>query len=117
NPVDLETTPQGELVYVDLDGGTIRRIRFGTGAAPAAPGGSGAGPAAPAAEPEAAEPDAPPLPPAGGAPARVPPAVRLAAPAPALRWRVGERIRFAGGATDRQDGVLPASALSWSLSV
>jgi len=117
NPVDLETTPQGELVYVDLDGGTIRRIRFGTGAAPAAPGGSGAGPAAPAAEPEAAEPDAPPLPPAGGAPARVPPAVRLAAPAPALRWRVGERIRFAGGATDRQDGVLPASALSWSLLV
>lgn len=28
NPVDLQTSPSGELFYVDFDGGTIRRIRY-----------------------------------------------------------------------------------------
>ena len=28
NPVDIQTSPSGELFYVDFDGGTIRRIRF-----------------------------------------------------------------------------------------
>jgi glucose/arabinose dehydrogenase len=28
NPVDLQVSPAGELYYVDLDGGTIRRIQF-----------------------------------------------------------------------------------------
>ena len=28
NPVDLEIGPDGDLYYVDLDGGTIRRIRY-----------------------------------------------------------------------------------------
>ena len=30
NPVDLQTGPNGDLFYVDFDGGTIRRIRYGT---------------------------------------------------------------------------------------
>jgi PKD repeat protein len=30
-------------------------------------------------------------------------------------WRVGDQILFAGGATGPQDGVLPASALTWEL--
>ena len=28
DPVDLEIGPGGDLFYVDLDGGTIRRIRY-----------------------------------------------------------------------------------------
>jgi glucose/arabinose dehydrogenase len=37
NPVDLEISPQGDLFYADLDGGTIRRISHTTGnAAPTA---------------------------------------------------------------------------------
>jgi PKD repeat protein/glucose/arabinose dehydrogenase len=30
-------------------------------------------------------------------------------------WKVGDVISFSGGATDAQDGALPASALSWQL--
>jgi glucose/arabinose dehydrogenase len=30
NPVDLEIGPNGDLFYVDLDGGTIRRISYGS---------------------------------------------------------------------------------------
>ncbi len=34
-PVDLEVSPDGELYYVDLDGGTIRKIKYtGAGAIP-----------------------------------------------------------------------------------
>jgi glucose/arabinose dehydrogenase len=29
NPVDLQVSPAGELFYVDFDGGTIQRIRYG----------------------------------------------------------------------------------------
>ena len=115
NPVDLEMTPQGDLAYVDLDGGTIRRIRHTASAA--APGTQG-GTAAPVGEPEAPAAAAPALPPAGGAPpASAPPTIAVAAPRQGLRWRVGMRIRFAGRATDAAQGVLPASALSWSLVV
>ena len=38
-------------------------------------------------------------------------------PTSALRWRVGQSVPFAGRATDPQDGVLPASALSWRLTL
>ena len=34
NPVDLEIGPGGDLFYVDLDGGTIRRVTFTTGNQP-----------------------------------------------------------------------------------
>ena len=43
------------------------------------------------------------------------PNATITAPAAATTWTVGDLIQFAGGATDAQDGPLPASALSWSL--
>ena len=36
-------------------------------------------------------------------------------PVTALRWAVGQTITFSGHATDREQGAIPASALSWSL--
>ena len=44
-----------------------------------------------------------------------PPVAAIASPTTGLTWRVGESIVFEGGATDRQDGALPATSLSWSL--
>jgi hypothetical protein len=43
------------------------------------------------------------------------PTATITSPAAGTTWRVGDLIQFAGGATDAQDGPLPASALSWSL--
>jgi glucose/arabinose dehydrogenase len=43
------------------------------------------------------------------------PTATITSPAPGTTWKVGDLIEFAGGATDAQDGPLPASALSWSL--
>jgi PKD repeat protein len=45
----------------------------------------------------------------------MPPTATIGSPAPGTTWRVGDLIQFAGGATDAQDGPLPASALSWDL--
>jgi glucose/arabinose dehydrogenase len=44
-----------------------------------------------------------------------PPTATISSPTSSLRWRVGDTISFSGGATDVQDGTLPASGLSWSL--
>jgi hypothetical protein len=44
-----------------------------------------------------------------------PPTATITSPAPGTTWKVGDVIQFAGGATDAQDGPLPASALSWAL--
>ena len=43
------------------------------------------------------------------------PNATITAPAAGTTWKVGDLIQFAGGATDAQDGPLPASALTWSL--
>jgi PKD repeat protein len=43
------------------------------------------------------------------------PTATISSPAPGTTWKVGDVIEFAGGATDAQDGPLPASALSWTL--
>jgi PKD repeat protein len=43
------------------------------------------------------------------------PTATISSPAPGTTWAVGDVIRFAGAATDAQDGPLPASALSWDL--
>jgi glucose/arabinose dehydrogenase len=43
------------------------------------------------------------------------PTATITSPAPGTTWKVGDVIEFAGGATDAQDGPLPASALSWAL--
>jgi glucose/arabinose dehydrogenase len=44
-----------------------------------------------------------------------PPTATISSPASSLRWKVGDSVSFAGGATDPQDGTLAASRLSWSL--
>jgi glucose/arabinose dehydrogenase len=43
------------------------------------------------------------------------PTATITSPASSLRWKVGDTVSFSGGATDPQNGTLPASALSWSL--
>ena len=44
-----------------------------------------------------------------------PPAAVIVAPTTKLTWRVGQKIKFSGHATDAQDGTLPASALRWAV--
>ena len=43
------------------------------------------------------------------------PTPAIGAPTASVAWSVGEVIGFSGSATDVEDGVLPASALTWSL--
>ena len=50
--------------------------------------------------------------PAGG---DQPPVPTITAPASTLTWKVGDSINFSGGATDAEDGTLPASALTWNV--
>jgi glucose/arabinose dehydrogenase len=44
-----------------------------------------------------------------------PPTAIINEPAAGATWKVGDVINFSGGATDAQDGTLPASALKWDL--
>ena len=44
-----------------------------------------------------------------------PPTATIGAPTSATTWRVGQTINFSGSGSDPEDGVLPASALDWSL--
>ena len=44
-----------------------------------------------------------------------PPTAAIDAPAASLAWKVGDVIGFSGRGTDPDQGVLPASALAWSL--
>ena len=46
-----------------------------------------------------------------------PPVPTIDSPTSALTYAVGDPIPLAGGATDQQDGTIPASRLSWSLIV
>ena len=43
------------------------------------------------------------------------PTATINSPSSALHWKVGDVITFSGSATDREDGSLPPSALSWSM--
>jgi glucose/arabinose dehydrogenase len=45
------------------------------------------------------------------------PTPTISSPAPTLRFRVGQTITLSGSATDAQDGALPASALSWKITL
>ena len=45
------------------------------------------------------------------------PEATISSPSASLQWRPGQTISFTGGATDSQQGTLPASALSWSLDL
>jgi glucose/arabinose dehydrogenase len=44
-----------------------------------------------------------------------PPVTVIDTPTAKLTWRVGQKIKFSGHATDAQDGKLPASALHWAV--
>jgi glucose/arabinose dehydrogenase/PKD repeat protein len=46
-----------------------------------------------------------------------PPVPTITSPGADTRWKVGDVIEFAGTATDAEDGVLPPSALSWSVTI
>lgn len=45
------------------------------------------------------------------------PTIDFAAPLSTLKWAVGDTINFAATATDVQDGTLPASAFTWTLTL
>jgi glucose/arabinose dehydrogenase len=46
-----------------------------------------------------------------------PPVPVISAPPAGTTWKVGDLINFSGSASDAQDGALPASALSWTLTL
>jgi glucose/arabinose dehydrogenase/regulation of enolase protein 1 (concanavalin A-like superfamily) len=50
-------------------------------------------------------------------PGNTPPTPTILTPSSLLTWKVGDTINFSGQATDTQDGVLPASALFWSVII
>jgi putative cell wall-binding protein/glucose/arabinose dehydrogenase len=85
--VDLQAGPGGDLFYVDMARGEVRRISYGTGGS---------------------------TPPPAGGPA---PTATISGPAAGTRWAVGDRIDFSGSATDAAGQSLPASALSWSIQL
>src|SRR6185369_3078719 len=46
-----------------------------------------------------------------------PPVPTIDLPTAGATWKVGDTISFSGHATDPQDGALPASALSWTVTI
>jgi len=46
-----------------------------------------------------------------------PPEPQISGPAEGTRWSVGERVAFSGGATDPDEGTIPASRLTWALAM
>jgi glucose/arabinose dehydrogenase len=45
------------------------------------------------------------------------PSARIVSPTPGTTWQPGDPITFAGDAGDAQDGSLPASSLSWTITL
>ncbi len=52
-----------------------------------------------------------------GGSSNTPPTPTILTPSSNLTWSVGDVISFSGSATDAQDGILPLSALSWTLAI
>jgi glucose/arabinose dehydrogenase len=50
-------------------------------------------------------------------PANDPPVPTITTPSTQTTWKVGDVINFSGSATDTQDGPLPASALTWTITL
>lgn len=46
-------------------------------------------------------------------PGDTPPTVKITQPSPSLTWGAGQQIQFAGVASDKEEGTLPKSNLSW----
>ena len=167
-PVDLEPGPNGDIFYVDLVGGTVRRIRYlgssdrppvavahadvTTGSSPLTVHFDGSA----SSDPDAGDTisfawdldgdgdfdDSTDVAPAftyaasgtyvvrlrvsdghGGSAVdsltvsvdNTPPVAVITAPSPALVWRVGDAITFAGSASDAEQVTLPPSALHWRI--
>ncbi len=164
NPVYLVIGPDGDLFYVDFDGGAIHRVTYSAGNQPptavaSATPTSGSAPLSVAFSGTAStDPEGGTLTyawdfegdgiddattstanhtyAAGTFPARLtvtdsgglsdsqtvmitvnntPPVPTITSPDGTLTWAVGDPIAFSGGATDPEDGQLPASDLSWSI--
>ncbi len=45
------------------------------------------------------------------------PIITISTPTAALHWKVGDKVDFAGNAIDAEEGVLPESALKWTLNL
>ncbi len=45
------------------------------------------------------------------------PTATISSPSPSVTWRVGQTINFSGSAVNAQGGALPASSLSWLISL
>jgi PKD repeat protein len=167
NPVDLQIGPDGNLYYVDIGGGTIRRVEYTAGAnqppvavARATPTSGdvgmtvnfdGSGSSDPNGDPltyawdldaDGAFDDSTAVSPSwtynaagnyrvslrvsdgrgGTATDAVTigvgrPRVTIQTPQTSLRWAVGETISFSGSATDNQGVAIPASRLTWKLTL
>jgi uncharacterized repeat protein (TIGR01451 family) len=164
--VHLETGPNGDLFYVDYDGGRIMRVQYfvanqpptaviaaapSSGPAPLTVQFDGSGSSDPDGDAlvydwdldgDGAFDDGVGVSPSfvytnpgtytarlrvtdtGGASAtastvvsadNAPPTATIVTPSAGLTWKVGDVISFSGGATDPQQGTLPASALTWTL--
>ena len=46
-----------------------------------------------------------------------PPTATITSPSPGLAWSVGDTVTFQGSAVDDQDGTVPGTSLSWSLTL
>jgi glucose/arabinose dehydrogenase/PKD repeat protein len=46
-----------------------------------------------------------------------PPVPTISAPSAGTLWRAGDTIAFSGGATDPEDGTLPATSLDWNIDL
>lgn len=90
-PVDLKVEPtSGDLVYVNIALGTVHRITYGGGGTTTSS--------------TTTTPNSPPQP-------------VINAPSTGTTWAAGDLVRFSGGATDTEDGPLPATGLVWTVAV
>jgi glucose/arabinose dehydrogenase len=165
-PVDLQLGPGGDLYYVDIASGTVRRISYVSGNQPptavvtASPSTGDAPLTVTFGSTGSSDPEGVALSRAWdldgdgafddstasaptftyGAPGRYvaqlrvtdeqgasdtatavvavgAPTAQIESPADGTRWKVGDVISFTGSAIDPQDGTLPASALTWTLTL
>jgi glucose/arabinose dehydrogenase len=97
-PTDVEAAADGSLWYTARNSNNVRRITFGTPTPTPTPTGG------PTATPT-------PTRPPGSAPVPV-----IIEPRPGKKYRGGETIHFSGDCTDAEDGVIPDSGISWTVT-
>jgi hypothetical protein len=97
-PTDVEAAADGSLWYTARNSNNVRRITFGTPTPTPTPTGG------PTATPT-------PTRPPGNAPVPL-----IIEPRPGKKYRGGETIHFSGDCTDPEDGVVPDSGISWTVT-